>query len=476
MKKYYLMTFLAGIFYAWGFPVKNFFNFFLFPVIGFSFYYYTVKLKFISLKQLLLLTLMFDFGYFLLGYYWIITLLENFGSIHAPWNYLLGVTSCLILTPHYFIFVIIYKFIVKHLNKSLLPLILSLILVLLENYIPQEFPAHIGHPWLQITPYLGLAPIFGSSIYSFISYLIAISIVEHLTTKIRPSLSYSIIIILLISNFSIKLPVKALKSKKLNIRVVQANIENNLKLQSEKNSFGAAAKVENIYLKLSTDNAEKLDMIIWPETAYHRLLTSKLMYKEKLNTPKVIKDVILKTKAFLLTGGYDQKIESDNFFETIYNSAFYFTPDSLLNSVYHKQVLIPFGETLPLGPFNSFFKNLNSNISFFAKGKTSSFLKIKDATFSMAICYEILYPSFLRQYFKTKKPDFIINITNDSWYGDTSEPFQHLFLARWRALEWQIPIIRSTNTGITALIHSDGSYTQLIPQNSSDYKDFTINY
>ncbi|RPJ74286.1 MAG: apolipoprotein N-acyltransferase, partial [Alphaproteobacteria bacterium] len=54
-------------------------------------------------------------------------------------------------------------------------------------------------------------------------------------------------------------------------------------------------------------------------------------------------------------------------------------------------------------------------------------------------------------------PQFIINLTNDSWYGDTIEPSQHLYLAKWRALEFNIPLIRSTNTGITTVIFPDGS-------------------
>ena len=79
--------------------------------------------------------------------------------------------------------------------------------------------------------------------------------------------------------------------------------------------------------------------------------------------------------------------------------------------------------------------------------------------FFSTICYELLKPKFIREYLNNLKerPHFMINLTNDSWYGKTMEPHQHLFLAKWRALEFNIPIIRSTNTGISSVVYADGT-------------------
>ena len=82
------------------------------------------------------------------------------------------------------------------------------------------------------------------------------------------------------------------------------------------------------------------------------------------------------------------------------------------------------------------------------------------------ICYEILFSSFVRDYLNAvaEPPYFMINLTNDSWYGDTAEPYQHLFLAKWRSLEFGLPILRMTNTGITSVLYPDGSESQrLLP-------------
>ena len=104
-----------------------------------------------------------------------------------------------------------------------------------------------------------------------------------------------------------------------------------------------------------------------------------------------------------------------------------------------------------------------TNVSYFAEGdKFSTFKTKSNISFISVICYEVLFSDFVREFLNKQKvaPQFLINLTNDSWYGDTAEPFQHLFLAKWRALEFNIPIIRSTNTGITTIIMPDGSEFQ----------------
>ena len=78
--------------------------------------------------------------------------------------------------------------------------------------------------------------------------------------------------------------------------------------------------------------------------------------------------------------------------------------------------------------------------------------------FVTPICYEILESNYMRNLLNEWKGNhFIVNHTNDSWYGDTAEPHQHLFLSKWRALEFNLPIVRSTNTGISSVIFQDGS-------------------
>ena len=132
-------------------------------------------------------------------------------------------------------------------------------------------------------------------------------------------------------------------------------------------------------------------------------------------------------------------------------------------NVYRKMRLIPFGETLPFGPLNPLLGSVIKNISYFKSGDNYQlFTTRKNSRFISVICYEILFSSFVREYLNhvNTPPHFLMNLTNDSWYGDTNEPLQHLFLAKWRALEFDLPIVRSTNSGISAILYPDGTESE----------------
>ena len=75
---------------------------------------------------------------------------------------------------------------------------------------------------------------------------------------------------------------------------------------------------------------------------------------------------------------------------------------------------------------------------------------------------------------KKNYPSFIINLTNDSWLLDSAGPKHHLFLTRWRALEFKVPIIRANNSGVSTIIFPDGSFGKAIPFDTSGYLDLSF--
>jgi len=253
-------------------------------------------------------------------------------------------------------------------------------------------------------------------------------------------------------------------SEQFKIKAVQPNIRNDLKLSAE---GGAQLSLGEVFLHLKQTSlkGEKADVIIWPETAYPLMLEKKELEISYLNIPTTIREVITLSGTPIVFGGYDKAADfSDDYFETEYNSVFHISKNLVLKNVYHKMKLIPFGESLPFGPLNRLFSHLIKNISFFAKGSSYTLFGEGKAKFTTAICYEILFSSFIRNYLNNVDsiPNFIINLTNDSWYGDTSEPHQHLFLSHWRALEFGLPIVRVTNTGISSVLFPDGSESERI--------------
>jgi apolipoprotein N-acyltransferase len=132
---------------------------------------------------------------------------------------------------------------------------------------------------------------------------------------------------------------------------------------------------------------------------------------------------------------------------------------------------------MPFGPLNRTLSKMLPAVSFFAAGSaTPTFITKSGASFTTPICYEILQSPFVAKLLNEAPvlPDFIVNLTNDSWYGKTAEPRQHLFLAKWRALEFRRPIVRSTNTGITTVIYPDGRVGRQLLTGEQDVLDFNL--
>ncbi len=474
-----LLPFLGGVLYALGFPIKGFYSFFLLPIVGMTFLIYSLKIK--ALKgshkdpNRIINILSFSFGYYITGYYWIPYTIKEFGNIPFPFNFLLGSAFSLIIAPQFFAFLLSINILSKLkktraysivLNESNHLVFFAFLMTVFEYYIPQQFPAHLGHPWIQLTPYLALAPIFGAPIYSFISYLIAFILSEFITSRKVHKFSLAIALLLIFLNFSGPLEKVTPENVdfKNQLRLVQTNVGNFLKVDAEGGGHQATREILLDYLELSTlPSKAPIDLVIWPETAFPNLLSSTTLKTDKGSLPWVLKQTIQQTQAELFIGGYDFNPNKKYSFESEYNSAFHFDSQGFLKNTYHKMKLIPFGESLPFGYFNQYLGPHIKNISFFAKGEQYTLFKTKNKTpFISAICYEILFSSFIKTYLNStsEQASFLINLTNDSWYGDTSEPYQHLSLAKWRSIEFDIPIVRMTNTGITSIIFSDGTESE----------------
>jgi len=490
----YLLPFLGGILYASGFPMKFSAPFFLGPIIGLALLFQSFKLnksekEDSSWKSEILSVLCFCLGYNLFGYYWIPYTIKVFGDIPVPFNHVVGLLFSLIIAPHLLVFVLGHNFynslsiksssLVNSWSKR--SLLFAMVYTLLEYFTPQQFPSHAGHSWMSMAPRLGLAEYVGAPFYSFINVWTALAIAHFIKNKKLVKTPYIVFSIFFLANFFMPIDWdQSTQKNKTQIRFVQPNIGNFLKVKAEYGKSYALNEVFDIYRKLNARPSEKeLDLIIWPETAFPLLLKSKSMLKNEMHVPRIIRSIIKQHKAELITGGYDiAEKKNEHYFETQYNTAFHFGIDGKLKNSYHKMKLIPFGESLPFGPLNPYLAKVIKNISFFAQGQGYPLFTSKSgSTFSAAICYEILFSQFMRDKLNSLKtpPEFILNLTNDSWYGDTAEPHQHLYLAKWRSLEFNTPIVRSTNTGITSIIYPDGSESKRLGVYEKDVLDVELN-
>ena len=137
------------------------------------------------------------------------------------------------------------------------------------------------------------------------------------------------------------------------------------------------------------------------------------------------------------------------------NAAFQLGPDGRTAATYRKVHLVPFGEFIPLKSWLYFVSPLVDSLAEFAPGDAMVMLPIGSHLTSTAICYEVVYPSLVRQAVQGGS-ELLTTITNDGWYGQSSAPYQHFALASMRAIEQGRYLARAANTGISGVVDPYG--------------------
>jgi apolipoprotein N-acyltransferase len=147
----------------------------------------------------------------------------------------------------------------------------------------------------------------------------------------------------------------------------------------------------------------------------------------------------------------------------VYNSASFFGPDGQYLGRYDKIHLVPFGEYVPFERLFSWANALTQEIGTFTHGWRRVVFSAGGHTYGVFICYESVFSDEVRLFAK-KGAQVFVNISDDGWYGDTSAPWQHLNMARMRAIENHRWLLLDTNDGLTSVIDPDGRVTQSIPR------------
>ena len=242
------------------------------------------------------------------------------------------------------------------------------------------------------------------------------------------------------------------------IRIVQADIG-----QSAKYDPAEFKRIVDKYVALTSKpypDGKPADIVVWPEGAIPDAIDN---YLAPGTWTRDAVQGALKPGQILLVGAYRVEATQDRY--RYYNSlvAVRRTGESLEPAgFYDKHRLVPFGEFLPLDSLMGALgiKTLVHVGDGFSPGPPPRPLKLPGGyAYQPLICYEGLYPGFTRAGAKASgiRPHFIVNVSNDAWFGATSGPLQHLNLSSYRAIEEGIPIIRSTPTGVSAIIDATGA-------------------
>jgi apolipoprotein N-acyltransferase len=260
--------------------------------------------------------------------------------------------------------------------------------------------------------------------------------------------------------------------ERLKVSVVQGNIP-----QDQKWDERFVDKIMDRYSSLTVlSAAQRPDLIIWPETSVPGFIEDKSTLLEW------VRGLALAVDSPLLVGA--PRYEDVNGKELYYNSAFLFPKDGSQARYYDKMHLVPFGEYVPLKNLFFFVHRFAPRpIGDFVGGKEFTVLKfpversvnekernwklVKKVGFGCLICFEDIFPDLARGLVKNNA-GFLVNITNDAWFGRSSAAYQHAQASVFRAVENRVNVIRAANTGLSCFIDQKGRIVSKVSKEDRD--------
>jgi apolipoprotein N-acyltransferase len=232
---------------------------------------------------------------------------------------------------------------------------------------------------------------------------------------------------------------------KARVGVVQANMS--LMAKREDASEGLRRHME---LTHELEKEGKLDLVVWSETSVMRAVNEKLapvlyrmQFTQRLGVPAIF-------------GGVLVREVDDARRYVLFNSALASDKSGDIVGRYDKQFLLAFGEYLPFGNVFPKLYEWSPNSGRFTPGKSFKPLPVDGHEAGVFICYEDISPEFVDKIVDAGDPDLLVNMTNDAWFGDSTEPWIHLALAEFRAVEHRRYLVRSTNSGVSAFVDPVG--------------------
>jgi apolipoprotein N-acyltransferase len=242
------------------------------------------------------------------------------------------------------------------------------------------------------------------------------------------------------------------------LRIVQANIAQTLKWRRD---LRAAHLAEYIELTRGPGFAD-IDVVVWPETAAPYFLGQNA--RRRLQAASAAPP-----GGLLITGAPRTAPATGPNPRRFWNSLYAIRPSGEIAATYDKHHLVPFGEYVPFRRYLDLEK-ITHGRSDFTPGPGPRTLAVAGLPeFGPLICYEAIFSGSILD--RSARPAWLLNITNDAWFGASSGPYQHLASARLRAVEEGLPLVRSANTGISAVIDAYGRVTAHIGINRKGVLD-----
>lgn len=386
------------------------------------------------------------------AFHWLMSTIENFGGF--PWIAALGIYIFFVIGSAS-VFPIAYIFHKKLPSSFDLIGIRTAIAWTGVELLPYLiFPWKFGHTQIGFLPFAQIADTVGASGITFLIFWISESIYLLKIRKLPIIISGSIFIFSLAYGFNSISNIPKSYSNPLSISVIQANVSTEQKrdvLQFTNNL--------NRYVELTKSELGQGRLIIWPESVFQEWVHDGIRHQK--DDPRL--NPLPQNEKFLF-GALTFTSETEYF-----NSALAILPDGSIQRPYHKRILMPFGEYTPLSKHIPFIASLNEHAANFTAGRKIALFNYPTNSsnedslkISPLICYEDIVPS-MSQDAVMSGATALVNITNDAWFGNTVAPYQHHRIASFRAIENRRFLIRSTNSGLTALVAPTGETVSTLP-------------
>ena len=449
----YIIPFLLGLFTSFSLPPYNFLiiNFVTFPILLFFLTYNYKKSKWISFK----IGWLFGFGYFISNLYWITNSL-TFEEIFKPLIPFALIIIPLFLGIFYGLGTLICSFfnLKKNFSTVLIFAVIFSLIEFIRGFVLGGFPWNIiVYSWTNYLNSIQILSLIGTYSFNLISitiFLLPFLILFQKEIKFKIFIFLFLLFVLICNAFygykKIKNDEKFYSEfKDFKIKIISPKIS--IDRFFEANNEGII--IEEL-IELSNPSISHNTIFVFPEGALAGVNLNKLKsFKEIFSKKYSDKHTIIM--------GINTEEEIGNL-SKIYNSMVVLDNNLNLINEYNKIKLVPFGEFLP---FENFFKKIGlKKISYgyqsFSIGNERKPISLgfNNLNFIPLICYEIIYSGKVS--LEDDNANFIINISEDGWFGDSIGPHQHFSHTIFRAIEEGKNIIRSANNGISAYIDSNG--------------------
>ncbi len=399
------------------------------------------------------------------GFYWVSSLLERFG--HLP--FVVALLGLFLLAAYqavvfWFFFWVVRSIRIKSREQFGTPVpmvvLAPIVMVSFELLVPFLFPWYLAITQAWLPPVIQIAEFTGP--LGITAFLMVINgalydvITEGGERRKRSALVGVVIASAVLVYGFIRIAQvdeQRAQAPTLVVGVVQGNIPFD---EKGINKPGLAARQLRDLQKMSADlEARGAEFIMWTESSYPYGVPRDAETDFALRDGRRIREGFT---APLMLGALT--FNRQNRDEPAYNSALMITPEGRISARFDKIFLLMFGEYIPLiETFPALEDILPKNASHFSRGKEIVVfpLEHKGERYRLGpmICYEDILADFGRK-LAEHHPHLLVNITNDSWFGDTSEPWEHMALSVYRAVEMRTDLVRAVNTGVSAFIDANG--------------------